>query len=53
MRPRARFKIRCSRRADLWYVFDRLTGTVVTAPTHDEAMERCRMLAGAATEPTA
>lgn len=53
MRPRARFKIGCSRLTGLWYAFDRLTGTVVTAPTHPEAMERCRMLANAATEPTA
>lgn len=62
---RPRFKIRWSRLMGLWYVFDRLTGTVLTAPTHDEALERCRglaasmaltppaWLANAATEPTA
>lgn len=62
---RARFRVRRSSFTGLWYVFDRLTCTVLTTPTHAEAMERCRMLAAsmaltppawlanAATEPAA
>ncbi len=54
---RPRFKIGRSRLTGLWYLFDRLTGTVVTAPTHEEAVHRCDLLADAVpdtvAEPTA
>ncbi|WP_264032142.1 hypothetical protein [Cellulosimicrobium sp. SH8] len=42
---RPRFRVRRSSATGLWYVFDRSDGAVVSAPTHEEAIERCRMLA--------